>query len=104
MAFREVPLLVPLIDELRATHPALVPDVVMVDGNGTLHPRGFGVACHLGVVADIPAIGVAKTLLSCNGIPPERDVRKALAALPQVTPRAVHTAARRGTRCTQEPH
>lgn len=35
----------------------------MVDGNGILHPRGFGLASHLGVVVDLPSIGVAKNFL-----------------------------------------
>lgn len=61
LAFREVPFLLDLLNELRKTRPELVPQVVFMDGNGVLHPRGCGVACHFGVVADIPTIGVAKT-------------------------------------------
>lgn len=45
-----------------------MPQVIMVDGNGILHQRMFGSACHIGVVCDIPTIGVAKKLLYVNGL------------------------------------
>jgi deoxyribonuclease V len=35
----------------------------MYDGNGVLHPEGFGIASQLGVVFDVPTIGIAKKLL-----------------------------------------
>lgn len=72
LAFREAPHILALIDRLRATRPSLVPQMIMVDGNGILHPRGFGLACHIGVMADIPTIGVSKKLTSMDGL--SRDV------------------------------
>ncbi|XP_058532112.1 endonuclease V isoform X3 [Ochotona princeps] len=47
--------------------------VLLVDGNGVLHHQGFGVACHLGVLTDLPCIGVAKKLLQVDGL--ENDAR-----------------------------
>jgi deoxyinosine 3'endonuclease (endonuclease V) len=72
LAFREAPVLVDMWKTLRAeaavdaTVP--FPDVILLDGNGLLHPRGCGVACHLGVVLGVPTIGVAKTYFSVDGI------------------------------------
>ncbi|XP_023507620.1 endonuclease V isoform X8 [Equus caballus] len=43
-------------------------EVLLVDGNGVLHHRGFGVACHLGVLTDLPCVGVAKKLLQVDGL------------------------------------
>lgn len=66
LAFREVDALVELVT--RARKKGKVPDIIMVDGNGILHPRGFGLACHLGVLTGIPCIGVAKNFLVVDGI------------------------------------
>ncbi|NXD84183.1 ENDOV Endonuclease, partial [Halcyon senegalensis] len=68
LAFREVPFLVEAVQRLRQEKPKLEPQVLLVDGNGLLHPRGFGVACHLGVLTDLPCIGVAKNLLHVDGL------------------------------------
>ena len=61
LTFRELPLLVDLIDEVRAG--GRIAPVVLVDGTGILHPRQAGIASHLGVVAGLPTIGVTKKLL-----------------------------------------
>jgi len=39
------------------------PDVLIVEGNGILHPRRFGMASHLGILLDVPTIGVTKRLM-----------------------------------------
>jgi deoxyribonuclease V len=57
LAFRELPVVAPLMRHLDE-HTVLV-----YDGNGILHPEGFGVACHAGVAFGVPTIGVAKKLL-----------------------------------------
>lgn len=56
LSYRELPALHDLMDWDEGT-------VYMVDGQGSLHPRRFGIACHLGVFFNIPTIGVAKSLL-----------------------------------------
>ncbi|MET9272894.1 deoxyribonuclease V [Kribbella sp. NPDC003557] len=54
-AFREVPGLLTALGRLKTA-----PDLLVCDGQGLAHPRRFGLACHLGVLTGIPAIGVAK--------------------------------------------
>lgn len=71
LAFRELPVLLRLIDEVRAADR--MSPVLLVDGSGVLHPRGAGIASHLGVVARLPTVGVTKTLL-CGQVD-LRDVR-----------------------------
>ncbi len=61
LAFRELPVLQRLLQEARAAGE--LADVVFVDGNGILHPRHAGIASHLGVLLDIPTIGITKSLL-----------------------------------------
>ncbi|XP_068920211.1 endonuclease V isoform X1 [Petaurus breviceps papuanus] len=68
LAFREVPFLVDAIKRLQKKEPSLMPQVLLVDGNGVLHHRGFGVACHIGILTDLPCIGVAKKLLHVDGL------------------------------------
>ncbi len=56
LSFREIPALLEAIQKL-----TIQPDLFLCDGQGMAHPRRFGLACHLGVLTDTPAIGVAKT-------------------------------------------
>ena len=68
LAFREVNLLVNLINDLKKNAPEYMPQVILVDGNGILHVKGFGLACHLGVLVDIPTIGCSKNVFKIDGI------------------------------------
>ena len=58
LGFRECPALVAAWATL-----AVAPGLVLVDGQGRAHPRRCGVASQLGVLLDVPTIGVAKSLL-----------------------------------------
>lgn len=58
LSFREVPAVLEALEQLDNT-----PDLLLCDGQGIAHPRRFGIACHLGLLTDLAAIGVAKSLL-----------------------------------------
>ncbi|HEY9618412.1 MAG TPA: deoxyribonuclease V [Microcoleaceae cyanobacterium] len=58
LSFREVPAVLDAIAKL-----TIFPDLLLCDGQGIAHPRRLGIASHLGLLTDIPSIGVAKSLL-----------------------------------------
>jgi len=61
LAFRELPALLALWRDMSSNGP--IADVVLIDGNGILHPRRAGIAACFGLLADVPTIGVGKSLL-----------------------------------------
>ena len=58
LSFREAPALLAALESL-----SLRPDLLLIDGQGQAHPQRFGLACHVGVLAELPTIGVAKSRL-----------------------------------------
>lgn len=58
LSFRELPIILEGLRKLRHW-----PEVFLVDGQGIAHPRGFGIASHLGVLLDLPTVGCAKSKL-----------------------------------------
>jgi len=72
LAFRELPILLEVIDAARAAGKLAA--VTLVDGSGILHPRGAGVASFLGLASGLRTVGVTKKLLcgsvEQNGSPP----------------------------------
>ncbi|MCZ6690703.1 MAG: deoxyribonuclease V [Planctomycetota bacterium] len=65
LSFREAP---PLIEAFRRLRTR--PDAAIFDGHGVAHPRGFGLASHLGVWLDLPTVGCAKSILVGDGAEP----------------------------------
>ena len=68
LSFREIPAVLDALQRLRR-----LPDMLLCDGQGQAHPRRFGIACHLGVLTDLPAIGVAKSRLVGTHAPLAED-------------------------------
>jgi deoxyribonuclease V len=58
LSFRETPILLEALRKVRSK-----PDLLLVDGQGIAHPRGLGIAAHIGLHVDVPVVGVAKSLL-----------------------------------------
>jgi deoxyribonuclease V len=58
LSFREIPAVLDALEKIQIT-----PDIILCDGQGIAHPRRLGIASHLGVILDMPTIGVAKSLL-----------------------------------------
>lgn len=58
LSFREVPSVLDALEKLQHT-----PDLLLCDGQGTAHPRRFGIACHIGLLTNCPSIGVGKSRL-----------------------------------------
>jgi deoxyribonuclease V len=65
LSFREGPAVLAAFEKL-----SRLPDLAMFDGQGLAHPRKIGIASHMGVLLDLPAIGVAKSPLAVRGVEP----------------------------------
>jgi len=68
LSFREAPIIVEVWKKLHRR-----PEVLLVDGQGIAHPRGLGIAAHLGLLLDVPTIGVAKSRLVGEGEAPATE-------------------------------
>ncbi len=58
LSFRESPILLKAIKKIKSE-----PDAIILDAQGIAHPRGIGLASHIGLILDKPSIGCAKTRL-----------------------------------------
>lgn len=58
LSFREIPAVLDALEKIKT-----IPDIILCDGQGIAHPRRLGIASHLGLIIDMPTVGVAKSLL-----------------------------------------
>lgn len=58
LSFREAPAVLASLEGL-----SVRPDLLMCDGQGIAHPRGLGIASHVGLWLDVPTVGIAKSRL-----------------------------------------
>lgn len=65
LSFREAPAILAALRKLTRE-----PDLLMCDGHGLAHQRRFGIACHVGLLAALPAMGCAKSRLVGEYPPP----------------------------------
>jgi len=91
LAFRELPILCPVFEKIKNT-----PDVVICDGQGIAHPRGMGLAAHLGLLLNIPTIGCAKSRLigEYDPVPEERWSQSSLLYKEKIVGAVVRTRAK----------
>lgn len=68
LAFREGHSIVSVLEKLEAE-----PDLLILDGSGRIHFREAGIATHIGVIFDTPALGIAKNLL-CGEL--DREIKE----------------------------
>lgn len=81
LAFRETPHINSVLKTIKRTSPSFYPDILLVDGNGRLHKKEFGLACHTGVLSNIPCIGVAKNFYFVDGCVKEQNHKDAMCSL-----------------------
>jgi deoxyribonuclease V len=88
LSFRELPAVLAALRALRTPVDAL-----LADGHGIAHPRRFGIGSHLGVLCDLPCVGVAKSVLIGTYTEPgtKRGARRALRDGPERIGTALRT-------------
>jgi len=88
LSFREAPVCIAAVEKLKAE-----PDVFIIDGQGTAHPRRLGLAAHLGLFFDKPTIGCAKSRLTgyFEDPPPEKGAYSLLKDKDEVIGAVVRT-------------
>lgn len=72
LSFIELSHYAKLIEDLKTNAPHFIPQIFLLNRTGILHPEGFGIACHLGVLKDIAIIGCTKTVFNVDGITKEQ--------------------------------